>query len=39
MDLIFVCFCKEELSFVPLKLFLCEPTWIQYQKTENLCSG
>jgi len=25
MDLIFICFCKEELNFVPLKLFLFEP--------------
>jgi len=39
MDLIFVCFCKEELSFVPLKLFLFEPMCIQYQNTENLWSG
>jgi hypothetical protein len=30
-----LCFCKEELSIVPLKLFLFEPTWIQYQNIEK----
>jgi hypothetical protein len=39
MDLVFGCFYKEHLIFVHSKLFLFEPTWIQYQNTENLYWG